>query len=83
MNVDANEFCGVVLRLAAEEQMYLERVFRSGVGVGWLPPYALYPPLAPPLPLVSHAQHHAHHALHDERDKELALQRERERERDR
>ncbi|KAL4717837.1 hypothetical protein ACJJTC_000986, partial [Scirpophaga incertulas] len=49
-------------RLAAEEQMYLERVFRSGVGVGWLPPYALYPPLAPPLPLVPHA--HAAHAAH-------------------
>ncbi|KPJ17480.1 hypothetical protein RR48_03643 [Papilio machaon] len=55
-------------RLAAEEQMYLERVFRSGVGVGvgWLPPYALYPPLAPPLPLVPHAPHPAHaaHAAH-------------------
>ena len=59
--------------------MYLERVFRSGVGVGWLPPYALYPPLAPPLPLVSHVSH----ALHDERDKEIALQRERDRERER
>lgn len=70
-------------RIAAEEQMYLERVFRSGVGVGWLPPYALYPPLAPPLPLV-HPHAHAHaHALHDERDKEIALQRERDRERER
>ncbi|XP_045762274.1 uncharacterized protein LOC123865342 isoform X3 [Maniola jurtina] len=89
-------------RLAAEEQMYLERVFRGGVGMGvsWLPPYALYPPLAPPLPLVPHPHAHAHHAhaphhaahaahphpahaAHDDREKEIALQRERERERER
>ncbi|XP_039750533.1 uncharacterized protein LOC120626816 isoform X4 [Pararge aegeria] len=95
-------------RLAAEEQMYLERMFRGGVGVGmgvsWLPPYTLYPPLAPPLPLVAHAPHGhphqhpphpphpphpshpahpPHHAVHDDREKEIALQRERERERER
>ncbi|KAJ2940945.1 hypothetical protein O0L34_g10208 [Tuta absoluta] len=71
-------------RLAAEEQLYLERVFRSGVaGVGWLPPYALYPPLAPPLPLVHHA-HPAHaHQMHEDREKEIAAQRERDRERER
>nr|XP_049701529.1 uncharacterized protein LOC110374928 isoform X4 [Helicoverpa armigera] len=67
-------------RLAAEEQMYLERVFRSGA-VGWLPPYALYPPLAPPLPLV-----HPHHDDKEHRDREreslYKLHRERERERE-
>lgn len=47
--------------------MYLERMFRGGVG--WLPPYALYPGLGAPLqgPLAGGGalQMHAHaHAAH-------------------